>query len=170
MAKSELVVTDRRLTFSGEGSTGASIQASPKKAEALLDVRTNALRPDSVFVPMGDRVAVKRISEAELSAGGIHIPDARKDPPAFGVVVGVGQGRYNLVGTLIPVRVQVGAVIMFGKYAGTDVPLFGLGKDTSILSLREEEVMGVIMSAEEAERLAATSDPEIVPVKNDRSA
>lgn len=162
----DLIVTDKRLKFAGEGSTGLAIQDAHKQAEAVLDVRSNALKDDSVFVPMGDRVSVKRIAEAELSAHGLYLPDTGKTPPAFGVVVGVGQGRYNLVGQLIPIRVQVGAVVMFGKYAGTDIPLFGVGgKETrDIVSLREEEIMGVIMSKEDYAQVAQQADPEIVGV------
>ena len=162
----DIIVTDKRLKFRGEGSSGLAIKDAGSKAEAVLDTRSNALKDDSVFVPMGDRVTVKRIAEAEMTTRGLFLPDTGKTPPAFGVVVGVGQGRYNLVGQLIPIRVQVGAVVMFGKYAGSDIPLFGVGgKETrDIVSLREEEIMGVIMSKEDAQKLMAEADPEIVGV------
>jgi chaperonin GroES len=168
MSKAALIVTDKRLKFDldkSEGSTGLAIKGAAQKAEAVLDTRSNALKDDAVFVPMGDRVTVKRIPEAELSSCGLHVPDAGKTPPAFGVVVGIGQGRYNLVGQLIPLRVQEGAVVMFGKYAGTDAPIFGVGgKDTSVLILREEEIFGVIMSKEAYERVKQEADPEIMGV------
>jgi chaperonin GroES len=163
----DIVVTDKRLKFAGsEGSSGLAIKDAGRKAEAVLDTRSNALKDDSVFIPMGDRVTVKRIPEAELASCGLYLPDTGKTPPAFGVVVGVGQGRYNLVGQLIPIRVSVGAIVMFGKYAGTDIPLFGVGgKETrDIVSLREEEIMGVIMSKEDAEKVMAVADPGIVGV------
>lgn len=162
----DLIVTDRRLKFAGEGSTGLAIKDAQSKADAVLDTRANALKDDSVFLPLGDRVTIKRIADAELSSHGLYLPDTGKTPPAFGVVVGVGQGRYNLVGQLIPIRVQKGAVVMFGKYAGSDIPLFGVGgKETrDIVSLREEEIMGVVMSKEDAARVMAESDPEIVGV------
>jgi chaperonin GroES len=152
------------LRGNGRGSTGLAIQDAQKNADALLDTTRNSLKDDSVFVPMGDRVAVKRIADAEISSKGIILPQSGKTPPAFGVVVGVGQGRYNLVGQLIPCRVEVGAVIMFGKYAGTDLPLFGVMAKESCVCLREEEIMGVVMSKEQAEKIFATSDPTIHPV------
>lgn len=153
---------------SSQGSTALAIRNAAAVAEQFIDLRTNALKDDAVFVPMGDRVTVRRISEAELSAGGVTIPDAGKTPAAYGVVVGVGQGRYNIMGVLIPVRVQIGAVVMFGKYAGTEVPMFGIGKKDLPLSLREEEIMGVIMSKAQAEEIFATSDPQITPVDSGR--
>ncbi len=163
----DIIVTDKRLKFAGEGSTGLQIKDAAAQAEAVLDTRSNALKDDCVFVPLGDRVTAKRIPEAELSTHGLYLPDTGKTPPAFGVVVGVGQGRYNLLGQLIPIRVSPGAVIMFGKFAGTDLPLFGVGgKETrDIVSLREEEIMGVVMSKEDYARLqAAQPDPEIAGV------
>lgn len=165
MPKGEIIVTDKRLKFTGEGSTGLAIQDAHKQAEAVLDTRSNALKDDAVFVPMGDRVTVKRIAEAELSAHGLFLPDTGKTPPAFGVVVGVGQGRYNLVGQVVPIRIQKGAVVMFGKYAGSDIPLFGVGsRKEELLILREEEIFGVIMSAEDYAKISVEADPEIVGV------
>jgi chaperonin GroES len=165
MPKGEIIVTDKRLKFSGEGSTGLATKEAHKQAEAVLDTQKNALRDDAVFVPMGDRVTVKRIPEAELSSHGLFLPDTGKTPPAFGVVVGVGQGRYNLVGQVVPIRISKGAVVMFGKYAGSDIPLFGVGaRKEELLILREEEIFGVIMSAEDYAKIRVEADPEIVGV------
>jgi chaperonin GroES len=161
----DIIVTDKRLMFRGEGSTGLEIKDAQKQAETVLDTQRNALKDDSVFVPMGDRVTVKRIAEAELSSHGLFLPGTGKTPPAFGVVVGVGQGRYNLVGQLIPIRVETGAIVMFGKYAGTDVPVFGVGtRNEELLILREEEIFGVVMSKDDYARIRANADPEITGV------
>lgn len=177
MKKGEVLITESGLLLPGhfgpghlrrdgaEGSSGLAIKDAPQLAAAVLDKETNALKDDSVFVPMGDRVLVRRIDEAIRTVGGITLPDTGKTPPAFGVVVGVGQGRYNLVGQLIPIRVQVGAVVMFGKYAGSDIEVFGVGaKDGKCVNLREEEIMGVIMSKEQAAKVMTEADPEIVGV------
>lgn len=155
--------TLERLRGTGsQGSSGLQIKDAPKRAEEFIDPLSNALRDDSVFVPMGDRVLARRIPEAVKTVGGIQLPDSGKTPAAFGVVVGVGQGRYNIGGVLIPVRVDVGAVIMFGKYAGTDIKLFGLGvEEGNCVSLREEEIMGVIMAKDS---VPANTDPEVTPV------
>lgn len=178
MQKGGIVVTDKRLKFEdaprgivplqrgeAEGMSGLAIREAPALAEVVLDKETNSLKDDSVFIPMGDRVLCRRIDEAVKTMGGIRLPDSGKAPAAFGVVVGVGQGRYNLVGQLIPIRVQVGAVVMFGKYAGSDIEIFGVGaKDGKCVNLREEEIMGVIMSQDQAARVMKDADPEIVGV------
>lgn len=169
-----IVVTDKRLKFDdspvkergeAEGMSGLAIREAPALAANVLDKDTNSLKDDAVFMPMGDRVVCLRIDEAVKTVCGISLPDTGKTPAAFGVVVGVGQGRYNLVGQLIPIRVRVGAVVMFGKFAGTDIEIFGLGaKDGKCVNLREEEIMGVVMSKKQAKKLMADADPEIVGV------
>jgi chaperonin GroES len=163
---SELIIKDNRALWRGEGSTGLAIKDAEKRAEAVLDIQSHALKDDAVFVPMGDRITVKRIAEVELSAHGIVVPQNAKNPPSFGVVVGVGQGRFNIAGQLIPCRVQLGAVVAFGKFAGSDLPLFGVASKSAepLLVLREEEVFGVIMSATDYQKVAADADPEIVGV------
>lgn len=173
MSKGDLIITEGGLVLpgsmkqrlKGDGLSGISIREAPELAEQVLDKETNSLKDDAVFVPMGDRVLCRRIDEAVRTVGGVRLPDTGKTPAAFGVVVGVGQGRYNLVGQLIPIRVQVGAVIMFGKYAGTDIEIFGVGaKDGKCVSLREEEIMGVIMSSEDYARVQKEADPELVGI------
>jgi chaperonin GroES len=165
MHKNELIIRDNRALFRGEGQTGLEIKNAQAQADAVLDTKANSLKDDSVFVPMGDRVTVKRIAEAEMASCGLFLPDSGKTPPAFGVVVGVGQGRYNLVGQLIPIRVEVGAVVMFGKYAGSDVPVFGVGSRTQeLLILREEEIFGVVMTKADYDRVRAAADPDLVGV------
>lgn len=172
-AKGGVIVTEGGLVLPGhlrpdgaKGSTGLAIKEAHKAAELVIDAKTHALLDDAVAVPLGDRVTVKRIPDVELSANGIVIPDTGKNPPSFGVVVGVGQGRYNIAGQLIPIRVEPGAVVMFGKYAGSDLPLFGVANKNAepLLCLREEEIMLVLMSKEDYARIRATADPPIAGV------
>jgi chaperonin GroES len=90
--------------------------------------------------PLSDRIVVEP-SEAELKTkGGIVIPDtADKDKPMRGQVKAVGKGKY--VGDkLIPLDIQVGQEILFGKYAGTNVKI----ADKEYLIMREDDVMGVL--------------------------
>lgn len=163
----ELIIRDKRALFRDEGLSGLEIKTAHELAKPVLDLETHALKDDAVAVPLGDRVTVKRIPDVQLSAHGIVIPETGKNPPSFGVVVGVGQGRYNIAGQLIPLRVQVGAVVMFGKYAGTDLPLFGVANKNAepLLCLREEEIMLVLMAKDVYEKLHAQADPEIVGIQ-----
>jgi chaperonin GroES len=90
--------------------------------------------------PLHDRVVVKRIEEGETVKGGIIIPDTAKEKPQEGEVVAVGKGKRTDDGKLIPLDVQVGDRILFGKYSGSDIKQDG----EEYLILREDEILGVI--------------------------
>ena len=90
--------------------------------------------------PLQDRVIVKRIEEEEKTKGGIIIPDAAKEKPVEGKVVAVGTGKVLENGKKVPVELNVGDKVLFGKYAGTDVKIEG--EDHIIM--REDDILGVI--------------------------
>ncbi len=90
--------------------------------------------------PLHDRIVVKRVEESETIQGGIIIPDTAKEKPQQGEVVAVGKGKRLEDGKVIPLDVQVGDRILFGKYSGSDIKLDG----NEYLIMREDEVLGVL--------------------------
>jgi chaperonin GroES len=90
--------------------------------------------------PLYDRIVVKRIEEKETKIGGLFIPDSAKEKPQKGEVVAVGKGKRNDEGKLIPLDVQAGDRILFGKYSGSDIKMDGV----EYLIMREDEVLGVL--------------------------
>ncbi|PKN58853.1 MAG: co-chaperone GroES [Deltaproteobacteria bacterium HGW-Deltaproteobacteria-14] len=92
------------------------------------------------FKPLYDRVLVKRVEEASVSAGGIIIPDSAKEKPLRGAVLAVGNGKLKDDGTLRPLDVKVGDTVLFGKYAGTEIKIDGVEHTI----LREDDVLGVV--------------------------
>jgi chaperonin GroES len=92
--------------------------------------------------PLQDRVIIKRIEEEEKSKGGIIIPDTAKEKPQEGKVVGVGKGKSDENGKLIPLEVKVNDRVLFGKYSGTEINIDG----EEHLILREEDILGIIES------------------------
>jgi chaperonin GroES len=93
--------------------------------------------------PLYDRIVVKRIEEEETTRSGIIIPDSAKEKPQKGEVVAVGKGKRLEDGKIIPLDVQVGDKILFGKYSGSDIKISG----DEYLIMREDEVLGVLESA-----------------------
>ena len=75
--------------------------------------------------PLYDRIVVKRIEEKETMQGGLYIPDSAKEKPQEGEVVAVGKGKRLEDGKLVPLDVEVGDRILFGKYSGSDIKLDG---------------------------------------------
>jgi chaperonin GroES len=90
--------------------------------------------------PLYDRLVVKRVEEEESKIGGLFIPDSAKEKPQQGEVIAVGKGKRNEDGKLIPLDVQAGDRILFGKYSGSDIKLDG----NEYLIMREDEVLGVL--------------------------
>src|ERR671911_2910221 len=89
--------------------------------------------------PLRDRVLVERIEEQEQRVGGIIIPDSAKEKPQQGRVAAVGKGRVNDKGEVFPLDVKAGDVVLFGKYAGSEIKIEG----KEYLIIREDEVLGV---------------------------
>jgi chaperonin GroES len=89
--------------------------------------------------PLHDRVIVKRIEAEEKSPGGLIIPDTAKEKPQEGLVIAVGLGEQK-DGKVIPVEVQAGNHVLFGKYSGTEIKLDG----EEHLILSESDILGVL--------------------------
>ena len=92
------------------------------------------------FLPLHDRVLVRRVTAEEKTAGGIIIPDTAKEKPQEGEVVAVGAGTLNEKGDLRPLDVKAGDRILFGKWSGTEVKLNG----EELLIMKESDVMGIL--------------------------
>jgi chaperonin GroES len=92
------------------------------------------------FRPLHDRVVVTRIVAEDKSAGGIIIPDTAKEKPSEGEVIAVGPGGRDEAGKLIPIDLNVGDRVLFGKWSGTEVKLEGV----EYLIMKESDIMGVI--------------------------
>jgi chaperonin GroES len=93
--------------------------------------------------PLHDRILVDRLEEGEQQIGGIIIPDSAKEKPQRGTVVAVGSGRLAKDGTRVPLDVNAGDQILFGKYSGQEIRLEG--KDLFIM--KEDDVLAVISAA-----------------------
>lgn len=87
------------------------------------------------FKPLADRVLVKPAPAEEKTSSGLYIPDSAKEKPQRGEVVAVGTGKKDE-----PVTLKVGDVVLYGKYAGTEITIDGV----EYLMMRESDVFGVL--------------------------
>ena len=85
--------------------------------------------------PLGDRIVIKVIEDTEQTSGGIFIPDSAKEKPQKGEVVSVGQGKLNDKGEREPMDVKTGDIVLYAKYAGTDIKIDGV--EYKILSVKD---------------------------------
>ena len=93
-----------------------------------------------VIKPLEDRIVVEPLEAEQVTASGLVIPDTAKEKPQEGKVLAVGPGRFDDKGARIPVDVQVGDVVLYSKYGGTEVKYSG--QEYLVLSARD--VLAVI--------------------------
>jgi chaperonin GroES len=90
--------------------------------------------------PLGDRVVVKAMPREEVTKSGIVLPDTAKEKPQEGKIVAVGPGRVTDDGKRVPVEVKEGDIVIYAKYAGSEVKL----DEDELLILGEKDILAVI--------------------------
>jgi len=84
--------------------------------------------------PLGGRVVVAPAPAEEKTSSGIIIPDTAKEKPQRGTIVAVSESEDN------PLTVKVGDVVLYGKYAGTELNIDG----EDYLIMKEDEILAII--------------------------
>ena len=90
--------------------------------------------------PLDDRVVLKVLDAEEKTAGGIVLPGSAQEKPQRGKVAAVGAGKLAKDGSRLQLDVKKGDVVLFGKYAGSDVVVDG----TEYKILRESEILAKV--------------------------
>jgi chaperonin GroES len=90
--------------------------------------------------PLGGRVVVEPIEAEDITTGGIFLPETAKEKPQKGTIVSVGPGERDDKGKYIPMEVKSGDVVLFNKYAGTEIKVDG----KKVIILRENEILAII--------------------------
>ena len=90
--------------------------------------------------PLQDRIIVKRVEEESKTAGGLFIPETAKEKPQRGKIVAVGNGKKTEDGKVLPLDVKVGDLVLFGKYAGTEIKV----DNDDYLMMREDDILAVV--------------------------
>lgn len=90
--------------------------------------------------PLQDRVVVRRMEEETTTAGGIVLPGSAAEKPAQGEVIAVGPGKRLESGKTQPVDLNVGDIVVFGKYSSNTIKI----DKEEFLIMNESEIFGVI--------------------------
>ena len=85
--------------------------------------------------PLSDRVLIEPLAAETKTASGIYIPETAKEKPQKGKVVAVGTGTKKHEMT-----VKVDDMVLYGKYAGTELKLEG----TDYLIMREDDILAIV--------------------------
>jgi len=85
--------------------------------------------------PLADRVLVKPAAAEEKTASGIIIPDSAKEKPLKGEVLATGNGTKDE-----EMVVKKGDIVLYGKYAGTELELDG----EKYLIMRQSDILAIV--------------------------
>ena len=85
--------------------------------------------------PLADRVLVQPMAAESKTASGLIIPDSAKEKPQRGTVVAMGPGTKDE-----KMEVKAGDVVLYGKYAGTELNVDGV----DYLMMRQSDILAVL--------------------------
>jgi chaperonin GroES len=92
------------------------------------------------FKPLGDRVVIEPLEQEETTPTGIVIPDTAKEKPQKGKILSIGPGARDEDGKRIPMDVKTGDIVLFAKYAGTEVKV----ESKKLLIIKESDILAII--------------------------
>ena len=92
------------------------------------------------FKPIRDRINVRPEEQETKTAGGIYIPDNAQEKPMKGTVIKVGTGKVAEDGSIVPMAVKEGDVVVYGKFTGTEVKV----ENVNHVILNEDDVIAIV--------------------------
>ena len=92
--------------------------------------------------PLGSRVVVEPVEAEEVTAGGIVLPETAKEKPQKGKVLSIGPGERDEKGARVPMDVKAGDIVLYAKYAGTEIKVDG----KKLLILKESDLLAIVES------------------------
>lgn len=96
-----------------------------------------ATKSKIAIAPLDDRIVVTRSQAEEKTAGGILLPENAKEKPQQGIIQAVGPGKLLDNGERATPDLKAGDVVLFGKYAGTEITVEG----EEVIILRESDIL-----------------------------
>ena len=85
--------------------------------------------------PLADRVVVEPKEAETKTASGLYIPDSAKEKPQQGTVLAAGPGKKDE-----PMEVKEGDLVLYGKYAGTEVTVDG----KTYLIVKQSDILAIL--------------------------
>lgn len=90
--------------------------------------------------PLFDYLLIQPRDKDTTLPSGIVIPDSAKEKPQEGKVVAAGPGAKGKDGNLIPMEVEVGDVVMYKKWGGTEIQVAG----EDYILVKQEDILAKI--------------------------
>ena len=90
--------------------------------------------------PLEDRILIKPTEPETKTSSGLVLPESAKERPMQGTVIATGPGLLLDNGERAIVNVKKGDVVVYGRYAGTEIEI----KNAKHVIMRESELLGVM--------------------------
>jgi chaperonin GroES len=90
--------------------------------------------------PLGDRLLVAPTEQEEMTASGIVLPETAKEKPMQGKVLAAGLGARKEDGSRADMDVKVGDIVLYAKYAGTEIKI----ENKKHLILKESDILAIV--------------------------
>jgi chaperonin GroES len=114
---------------------------APAKAPAVKALAAKAPVKAAIVKPLGDRVVIEVIEESDqMTASGLFVPDTAKEKSQRGKVIAVGSGKTLDNGQKVALEVNVGDIVYFAKYGGTEVTISG----SNYTILAERDILAIL--------------------------
>ncbi|MDD5934778.1 MAG: co-chaperone GroES [Clostridiales bacterium] len=91
------------------------------------------------LIPLGDKVVLKQLVAEETTKSGIVLPGQAKEKPQQAEVVAVGPGGI-VDGKEVTMQVKVGDIVIYSKYAGTEVKL----EDVEYIVVKQNDIVAIV--------------------------
>lgn len=105
-----------------------------------MDTVMGILTNEGEILLLDDRVLVLRNEVKEYKKGDIVIPAIEAGRPTGGTVVSVGAGKLVETGKYLPMEVKPEDAVLFPKYGGTDINIWG----REYVVLRQDVILGIL--------------------------
>ena len=103
----------------------------------------------SKVTPLGDRVVVKSVIVEEKTTSGIFLPSTSQTKPNQGEIVSANVED-----------IKVGDVVVYSKYAGTEVEIKGEGH----MILKNDDLVGVLPAGADVSKMTPLQDRVLIKV------
>jgi len=90
--------------------------------------------------PLGNRVIAQRLESQETVKGGIILPDSAKKKQETAKIVSVGPGKRLEDGTILPISLKIGDIILMDKYSAQEVTI----DDEEYIILKADDIIATI--------------------------
>lgn len=100
-------------------------------------------------IPLHDRIYIREEEAETVTKGGIIIPDNVKEKPQLGTIVAIGAGYADR-----PMTVQVGDLVKYSKYAGSEDEIDGVTYRT----MREADIFCILVKKPKPTPTAVNQD------------